>query len=209
MEDRILPAAGQLFIDKEKNLVQFIAKAIYRIMEGEIAVYQALSGDYRVYAMPYADFIKEMQPFSPQQARGFQEEGRLLPDEEGNPAKRLGQPGIGSAESSPEQPSNMAEGRPGQPRSNMAENSQGQPSTGRTDESETIDPVLLAFLDADTYEEKLNILTGSRKNLTDRILNHMAISIDCMISDGDMEDKISSLIYCLKTHARFENKRLR
>lgn len=156
MEDRTLPTAGQLFIDKEKNLLQFIAIAIYKRTEGEIAVYQALSGDYKVYAMPLADFIREMVPYTPLKEKTM-------------PA-----------------------------------------SAGLTaEESETVNPVLLAFLEADTYEEKLNVLTGSRKYLNDRMLNHMAISVDCVIPDGDIEEKISSLVYCLKTHARFENKRFR
>ncbi|SHO50021.1 hypothetical protein [Anaerocolumna xylanovorans] len=185
MEDRTLPAAGQLFIDKEKNLVQFIAIAIYKRMEGEIAVYQALSGDYKVYAMPFADFIKEMVPYTPSKEKVSSMEIGHLTEEASGSFQRPEQ----------EEAAKIAKA--------------DYKSSNRTEASETIDPVLLAFLEADTYEEKLNVLTGSRKNLNDRILNHMAISVDCIISDGDMEDKISSLVYCLKTHARFENKRFR
>ncbi|SHJ96150.1 hypothetical protein SAMN02745136_01339 [Anaerocolumna jejuensis DSM 15929] len=184
MGERTLPAAGQLFLDNEKKLVQFIAIAIYKRMEGEIAVYQALSGDYKIYAMPYADFIMEMVPYTPQKEIPFMEASRPA-DEAGNSFIR---------------PNSVEAAEPVE---------RGGGDGGSREESEAVNPVLLAFLDADTFEEKLNILTGSRKYLDDRLLTHMAISVDCVIGEGDAEEKINNLIFCLKTRARFESNRLR
>lgn len=197
MEDRTLPTAGQLFIDKEKNLLQFIAIAIYKRMEGEIAVYQALSGDYKVYAIPLADFIREMVPYTPLKEKTGSARDSLMAEEADSSVKM---PAWGET---------VSAGETVKAAETVKTAETAYADSNRAEESETVNPVLLAFLEADTYEEKLNVLTGSRKYLNDRILNHMAISVDCVIPDGDIEEKISSLVYCLKTHARFENKRFR
>jgi hypothetical protein len=76
-------------------------------------------------------------------------------------------------------------------------------------EEGSINPVLLDFLEADTYEEKLAILLNKKKYINDKILNDMAVSIDCTLDDGEIEGRISEFAYCLQTHARFENNRLR
>lgn len=249
MGERILPVAGQLFLDREKNLVQFIAIAIYKRMEGEIAVYQALSGDYKIYAMPYADFIMEMVPYTPQKETPFTEASRLA-EEAGNSFRRpnpvestdnsfrrlnsaeaadnsLRRPSpVESTDNSYRGPKQEAETDNSYRRANLADEARnsfirpnsveaaepverGGGDDGSREESEAVNPVLLAFLDADTFEEKLNILTGSRKYLDDRLLTHMAISVDCVIGEGDVEEKINNLIFCLKTRARFESNRLR
>lgn len=223
MGERILPAAGQLFLDNEKKLVQFIAIAIYKRMEGEIAVYQALSGDYKVYAMPYADFIMEMVPYTPQKEIPFMEASRPA-EEAGNSFRR---PNSAEAadnsyrglkqevetDNSYRRANQSDEARNSFIRPNSVEAAEpverGGGDGGSREESEAVNPVLLAFLDADTFEEKLNILTGSRKYLDDRLLTHMAISVDCVIGEGDVEEKINNLIFCLKTRARFESNRLR
>lgn len=210
MGERTLPIAGQLFLDRGKNLVQFIAIAIYKRMEGEIAVYQALSGDYKIYAMPYADFIMEMVPYTPQKDIPFTEASRPA-EEAGNSFRRTNP---AEAADNSFRRSNPAEAADNSFRGpNPAEAAEpverGGGDGGSREETEAVNPVLLAFLDADTYEEKLNVLTGSRKYLDDRLLTHMAISVDCVIGEGDAEEKINNLIFCLKTRARFENNRLR
>lgn len=76
-------------------------------------------------------------------------------------------------------------------------------------ENESVNTILMEFLEATTFREKLEIVQSNRKSLTDKIINSMAISIDCTVMEGDMEERISSLIYCLQTRIRFEARRLR
>ncbi|MDF2868809.1 MAG: hypothetical protein K0R05_384 [Anaerocolumna sp.] len=190
MEDKRVPTAGQLFLNKEKKLLQFILIAADKDNQKDIAVYQELSGDYKVYAKDLSSFLTEMLPYTTE-----------MPEKEQTIEMEHSQPDV------------KVEAKPIVRQNEVKEieviKAKLMETTKVSDDNETVSPILLDFLDADTYEEKLNVLIGGRKNLTDRIVNHMAISIDCIVEDGDMEDRVNSLIYCLKTHARFEDKRLR
>lgn len=77
------------------------------------------------------------------------------------------------------------------------------------DEEFVLDPQVMEFLDADTYEERLNILASMRHRITDDMINTMAISVDLEIEDGEIEERYEELKNCLLTLERFECNRLR
>ena len=77
------------------------------------------------------------------------------------------------------------------------------------DEESALDPQVMEFLDADTYEERLNILASMRHRITDDMINTMAISVDLEIEDGEIEERYEELKNCLLTLERFECNRLR
>lgn len=86
------------------------------------------------------------------------------------------------------------------------------PDKPQSPEKETepqIDPMVLAYLDADTCKEKLQILTTMKDRLTDAMINTMAIAIDVEIKPGDITERYEELKYCLATRERFECRRLR
>ena len=64
---------------------------------------------------------------------------------------------------------------------------------------------LMAFLDADTYREKMKILESMKDELNEHILNNMAVSLDLSLEDG--VDGYSFLMSELKIRSRFEGKR--
>lgn len=72
-----------------------------------------------------------------------------------------------------------------------------------------VNSILMDFLDADSYSKKLNIISANMKHLNDRLINDMAVSLDCAVEEGPLERRIQELIYCLKAMSRFEDKRLR
>ena len=72
-----------------------------------------------------------------------------------------------------------------------------------------IDPMVLEFLEADTFEERLNILHELHARVTDDMINTMALSVDLEIKDGDLEDRYEELKNCLLTLERYECNRLR
>ena len=72
-----------------------------------------------------------------------------------------------------------------------------------------IDPMVLEFLEADTFEERLNILHGLHARVTDDMINTMALSVDLEIKDGDLENRYEELKNCLLTLERYECNRLR
>lgn len=72
---------------------------------------------------------------------------------------------------------------------------------------EEIDPLVLEFLDADSYEEKLNILTALHHRITNQMINTMAVASDLEIPDMELEERYDQLRRCLMTKDRFEIKR--
>lgn len=70
-----------------------------------------------------------------------------------------------------------------------------------------LDPLVLEFLDADSYEEKLNILAALHHRITNEMITTMAIASDIEIGEMELEDRYQELRYCLTTKDRFEIKR--
>lgn len=70
-----------------------------------------------------------------------------------------------------------------------------------------MDPQVEAFLDADTYEEKLNILAGLHRRITDEMLQIMSLTMDIELNPGSTEDKYQELMNCLLTRDKFEVER--
>lgn len=69
--------------------------------------------------------------------------------------------------------------------------------------------ILDAFLDAGTSEEKLDILTGSWKTITEENIDNIAVVLDMELTGNTLEDKYKEILGCLKMRARYESSRLR
>lgn len=78
-----------------------------------------------------------------------------------------------------------------------------------TGEQLNIDPLVLAFLDAGSYEERLTILDSLHNRITDNMINTMAVSVDLEIKEGEIEDRYAELRNCLLTFEKYECNRLR
>lgn len=69
--------------------------------------------------------------------------------------------------------------------------------------------VFMEFLDAKTYEKKLELLLQMEKQLDDRLLNNLAVCLDLPIQEGTLEERFETLKYNLQLYAKFECKKLR
>jgi hypothetical protein len=72
-----------------------------------------------------------------------------------------------------------------------------------------LDSGLEEFLDADSYEKKLEILSMLHPRITDDMINTMAVSLDTEVKEGDIETRYNDIKTCLLTLERFECNRLR
>lgn len=76
-------------------------------------------------------------------------------------------------------------------------------------EEYNIDPMVLEFLDADSYEDRLNILTGLRHRITDDMLTTMAVVCDIVLPEGEVSERYEALKASLLTKDKYECSRLR
>ncbi|MDE6845310.1 MAG: DUF1653 domain-containing protein [Lachnospiraceae bacterium] len=98
-----------------------------------------------------------------------------------------------------------------QPQTHVQEETVTQPciQTEESDEQVYIDPLVMEFLDADTYEQRLNVLAALRHRITDDMINTMAVAVDLEIKDGNIEERYEELKNCLLTFEKYECNRLR
>ncbi|MDY5775082.1 MAG: DUF1653 domain-containing protein, partial [Lachnospiraceae bacterium] len=72
-----------------------------------------------------------------------------------------------------------------------------------------IHPSLMAFLDAEDDEERYRIVSSMENIIDDHMIDTMAVVLDIVIEDGELEKRYQELKHCLKTRIHFEGKRLR
>ncbi|SDB25513.1 hypothetical protein SAMN02910298_01284 [Pseudobutyrivibrio sp. YE44] len=73
-----------------------------------------------------------------------------------------------------------------------------------------INPILLEFLDTDSFEDKYKILVATPiMDFDNLLIDNMASSIDVVIEDGDIEDRVQDLKNCVRTRSKYETMRFR
>ena len=187
MEKREIPRPGEFYRHFKNRLYQIIAVAYDAETEQKVVVYQALYGDYRVWVRPLEDFLsrtdREKYPEAAQEWR-FE---RIVP--------------AGSAQdvSVPAGPAQEAYG----PQSGPA------PAVSAAEEERTGTQVLLAFLDAETREEKKAALVSGMDRLTQRELDSIYMALEMPAQEGDVRAQVSGILSWMKTQERYESSRLR
>lgn len=84
--------------------------------------------------------------------------------------------------------------------------------TADEDEEETTpadDDFLDRFLDADTYEEKLDVFTDMWKTIDESNIDNVATIMDLTLTGDTLEEKYKEILSHLKMRARYESSRLR
>lgn len=198
MENRSIPVTGELYRHFKNKLYQIVTTATHSETGERMVVYQALYGDYSVYVRPLALFMSEVDHEKyPDVAQKYRFERVAKPASAAEPQLAVQASGVMQGAAAELAVQNVIQMKT----SAEAENIEMQPGSA--------EDMLMNFLDAGTYAEKLNILRGMKKHITDKTAYDMAVSLDIVLNEGSLEDKIGDLENCLKTHARFECSRLR
>jgi hypothetical protein len=87
-----------------------------------------------------------------------------------------------------------------------AENAGSEENAGS---AENAPAFLDRFLDADTYEKKLDVFTGMWKTIEEQDIDNAALVMDIQLNGETVEDKYKEMLNCLKMRARYESTRLR
>ena len=205
---RQLPKPGEIYKHFKGNCYRIITVATHSETGEKLVIYQALYGDYNVYARELAMFTgpvdKNKYPYVMQKKRfELVESGAVSPVEQESGSAWTPESGMGKNLETPK--SSAADEGAGREKADKSE--EMQPPEKEAEPQ--IDPMVLAYLDADTCKEKLQILTTMKDRLTDQMINTMAIAVDVEVKPGDITERYEELKYCLATRERFECRRLR
>jgi hypothetical protein len=194
-----IPEPNEIYRHFKGGFYRIISLAEHTETGETLVVYQALYGESRIFARPLSSFMEPVDKIRyPETVQEMRFEIQSGPAVIQNPVKEQIEPAGGKLQNQKESVPEHAE--------EIAE--KADPAELGTEQT-TINPHLMEYLDADTYEEKLQILYQMRNEVTDEILNTMSIAIDIELKDGDLESRYEELKYCLMTRERFECNRLR
>ena len=173
---------SRLFYHKETGApVQIIARAQTKPTYQEVICYQELTD-------PYDHFVMEKRQFFAEYVKDFAE----LP--------LVGRKQIGKKEDLPDRQPRISKGEV----LTEEESEETQEEEKSEPETDTIQK-MLAFLDAETYHEKIRILEDMKDELNEHILNNLAVSLDLSIEEG--MDGYQLILSELKMREKYESNR--
>lgn len=179
------PKNNEIYKHFKGNLYKIITLAVHSETGEQMVVYQGLYGDYPVYCRPLDMFVSEVDHVKyPEVTQKF----RFEPVD-----------GLVSADTSVTETVTEV----------VDEKQDTDEPVTNEDDSMTgeVDPMILEFLDAETNAEKRNILTALHHRITNQMIDTLAVVMDVVIDEGDIEDRYQQLKTCLETIDRYEIER--
>ena len=200
------PRCGEKYLHFKDKLYQIVAVAEHSETGEELVIYQALYGDFRVYARPLSMFISEVDhekyPEVEQKYRF-----RLVDSMQETAAGQkmtATEPAAAGQEAAPKPAAAGQEAVP-KPAAAGQETATSEPAQA----GKNITELLMDFYDASTYEEKYKILTAMKDDVTDVMINNMAVVLDVVIPEGEPDIRFEELKRCLRTYQKYETSRFR
>ncbi len=179
-----VPKPHEIYKHFKGKLYQITAIAEHTETGEQLVIYQAMYGDFKIYARPLSVFVgrvdREKYPDATQEFR-FELQGQEA-----------------------ERQHREAEAADGQ---TEGEHREPEAADGQTETA--LEPLVMEFLDADSYAQRLNILAALHHRITDDMITTMAIACDLEINEGDTQERYEALKACLLTLERYECNRLR
>ncbi len=225
-----VPQAGQIYKHFKGNLYQIVAVAEHTESGEKLVIYQALYGNYKIYARPLASFRSKVdQEKYPDVAQEYRFERLPVMSNVVSQGTQIDygvQSGSSVQQGGGTQPGDsMQQGGGAQSGSSIQANDttqavqegekalQGQEQASEdataSAQQPQLDDGVWEFLDADSFEERLRIFTGMQHRLNNDMINIMSVSMDTEVPEGELSERIASLKNFLLMQVKFECSRVR
>jgi hypothetical protein len=199
------PLPGEKYLHFKNKLYQVIAVAKHSETMEPYVVYQALYGDFGVYIRPYDMFVSEVDHEKyPEVTQKYRfayvdhTKNETLRTERAEHKKIPVNQNVEQQENVPDVTAAVS----------TAELQEQNMIQRESDVEEQIDPWLLRFLDTDTMEEKYQIVCDIKNDITDRLIDDLAVAVDVVIPEGKLSDRYEQLKYCIRTRQKYEQTSL-
>lgn len=191
------PQPQEIYRHFKGRLYQIRCLAKHSETDETMVVYQAMYGDFQIYVRPLSSFMEEVDrnkyPDAPQRYR-FEQASAESEEQTAVESEKL-----------PAAPSEQQAVAPSEQQTAV----DAPTEQYETQEELNIDPLVMQFLEADSYERRLEILSMLHLRIDDDMINTMAVAVDIEVKDGEIEDRYEELKNCLLTFQRYECNRLR
>lgn len=221
------PKSGEIYKHFKDKLYQIVTIAKHSETGEELVIYQALYGDYKCYARPLEMFVSEVDhekyPQVKQKYR-FERimdcEKKVVSQEEKEVYSEYKESSIETKATNAEKNVCVyeAEKQNSVTEKNITHLKEKVEKTNPYKNSSTRDRIkymsaeekMMAFFDTDDLEERYKILSELRDDITDTMIDNMAVVMDVVIEDGNIAKRYDDLKYAIQTKQRYEqNTRLR
>lgn len=202
------PMQGEFYRHFKNKMYQIVGVATHSETREKLVIYQALYGNYGIYARPYDMFISEVDHEKYPEVEATYRFTYVDPSLLGNQTENTK-----AAENSAQENEKKA----AQEAETVTTSESGlDENLVREYPDEEVDPELkgaliqfMKFLDTDSMDEKYKILIDMRSDITDQLIDNMAASLDFVIDDGPLDKRYEELLTCVRTRQRFETNRFR
>lgn len=215
-----IPKAGEFYKHFKNKLYQIVAVAEHTETQEKLVIYQALYGEFSVYARPLSMFMSEVDhekypdvtqkyrfakvKFVTKTEEVIQEESKKELAQEEKEIEDSIEINQKVLKTEPEKMPVDIEKMSADTEKMSNENKQ----VFRKKQYST-EELFYEFLNADTYKEKLEIFAHMKDKADARILTNIAVSLDLAVEEDDLEELYTMIRQNLETYAKFECNRFR
>ena len=189
MMDRT-PKPGELYRHFKNKLYQIVTVATHSETGEKLVIYQALYDDFGVYARPLDMFVSEVDHEKYPDVKQKYRFERITPQTKQTDTQVKSEAVRQSAAKMPETGSVQVQTSKAQ--------------VADADDDQAPNPQLIKFLDADTLEEKYNILVSMSDTITDRLLDDMAVVMDVVLPEAPLMERYEDLKNIIRTRQHYE-----
>lgn len=189
MMDRT-PKPGELYRHFKNKLYQIVTVATHSETGEKLVIYQALYDDFGIYARPLDMFVSEVDHEKYPDVKQKYRFERITPQTKQTDMQVKSEAVRQSAAKMPEAGSVQVQTSKAQ--------------VADADDDQAPNPQLIKFLDADTLEEKYNILVSMSDTITDRLLDDMAVAMDVVLPEAPLMERYEDLKNIIRTRQHYE-----